>query len=172
MSDSNVRVTQLVAETAATEPAGARVTQLVAETAATEPAGALVSQFVVETLGWAPAAIAVSASPVMRGLTASGSLSTSSQATFTVTLSAVSIAPVSVHWATRAGTATSPADFVAASGILEIPAGSLTGTISVAVLADTQAPLDKSFSIVLSAPENVVLPAPASAVCVISTLRI
>jgi uncharacterized repeat protein (TIGR01451 family) len=56
---------------------------------------------------------------------------------FTVTLSAPSGTPTSITWSTAPGTATSGTDFTPASGTLVIPAGTLSGAITVDVLGDT-----------------------------------
>jgi hypothetical protein len=78
-------------------------------------------------------------------------------ATFTVTLSAVSLDDVSVQYATANGTATSPSDFANASGTATITAGSLSGTFSVDVIADTTPEVDETFLVNLTAPENATL---------------
>ncbi len=57
-------------------------------------------------------------------------------ATFTVTLSAASGKTVTVDYATANGTATSPADYTAASGTLTFTPGQTTKTIDVAVQGD------------------------------------
>lgn len=57
--------------------------------------------------------------------------------TFTVTLSGPSATNVSVNWMTTGGVATPGVDYTAASGTLIIPAGSLSGTITINVLGDT-----------------------------------
>ncbi len=55
---------------------------------------------------------------------------------FSVTMSPAASAPVTVDWATRDGTATAGADYVADSGTLTFAAGETEQTISVAVLED------------------------------------
>src|SRR5262249_46076125 len=70
---------------------------------------------------------------------------------FTVTLSAVSGQTVSVDYATANGTATTADnDYTAASGTLSIPAGSTTGTITVAVTGDTRNEINETFTVNLS----------------------
>jgi hypothetical protein len=76
---------------------------------------------------------------------------------FTVTLSAASITPVSVSYATGAGTATAGTDYVAASGTLTIPAGSIAGTITVVVNGDTTSEPNETFTLTLSNPVNATL---------------
>ena len=70
--------------------------------------------------------------------------------TFTVTLSGQSATPVSITWATAPGTATSGTDFTPASGTLEIPAGSLTGNITVNVTGDTAFEANETFFVNLT----------------------
>jgi uncharacterized repeat protein (TIGR01451 family) len=56
---------------------------------------------------------------------------------FTVTLSLPSSEPVLINYTTAPGTATSGTDYLPTSGTLSIPAGSLTGEITVNVVGDT-----------------------------------
>ncbi len=58
-------------------------------------------------------------------------------AAFTVTLSAVAGSDITVDYATQDGTAAAGSDYTATSGTLTIAAGSTTGTISVAIINDT-----------------------------------
>ncbi|HET9671520.1 MAG TPA: Calx-beta domain-containing protein [Actinomycetota bacterium] len=78
-------------------------------------------------------------------------------ATFTISLSSASGRPVSVSWATTAGTATAGTDHVAASGSRTIPAGSTTATVGVVVTGDTLDEDDETFGMALSAPSNATL---------------
>ena len=55
---------------------------------------------------------------------------------FPVTLSHVAADPVTVRYTTFDGTATQPADYIAASGTLTIPAGDTSATISVTIVDD------------------------------------
>jgi hypothetical protein len=76
-------------------------------------------------------------------------------ALFTVSLHHTNTAPVSVRFATRDGTArarttTTVGSYVTTSGILEIPAGALSGTIPVRILGTTGG----TFFMDLSAPVN------------------
>lgn len=57
-------------------------------------------------------------------------------AVFTVTLSAVSGRDVSVKYATANGSAAAGSDYTSATGTVNIPAGQLTGTISVPIIGD------------------------------------
>ncbi len=70
--------------------------------------------------------------------------------TFTVTLSAASVQNVSVDWAAANGTATSPADYTAASNTLTILAGNTTGSITVQVAKDSADEVDETFVVNLS----------------------
>ena len=75
-------------------------------------------------------------------------------ATFTVTLSAVSSLPVSVAFSTSNGTATSGADYTAATGTLNFAAGVTTQTITVPILEDTLNEVNETFNVSLANPTN------------------
>jgi hypothetical protein len=81
--------------------------------------------------------------------------------TFTVTLSAVYDAPVTVDYATADLTswyglsaATAGVDYTAASGTLTIPAGQPSGTITVLVTGDRLGEPDEPFFVILSNPTS------------------
>ena len=76
---------------------------------------------------------------------------------FTVTLSAVSPAPVTVDYATADGTATAGADYTAARGTLTFAAGKTTQTIAVAVLDDAHDEGEETMTLTLSRPAGAVL---------------
>ena len=72
---------------------------------------------------------------------------------FTVTLSAPSTSVVIVDYHTADSNATvADNDYVATSGTLSFPPGTLTMTITVGVIGDTLADYDEFFSVVLSNP--------------------
>ncbi len=72
---------------------------------------------------------------------------------FTVTLSAESGQDVLVPFSTANATAMAGQDYVAqTNGMLTIPAGQLTGTISIALLDDTADEPDQTFNVVLGTP--------------------
>ena len=73
-----------------------------------------------------------------------------SNAAFTVSLSAAATGPVTVAYATANGTATAGSDYVAGSGTLTIPTGSTSVTVNVAVNGDTAVEPDETFVINLS----------------------
>ncbi|HEX6184662.1 MAG TPA: Calx-beta domain-containing protein [Pyrinomonadaceae bacterium] len=74
---------------------------------------------------------------------------------FTVTLSHVSVSAVSVNYATSDGTATTAgSDYNAASGTLNVPAGSTSGTVSVQVNGDTTFESNETFNVTLSGATN------------------
>src|SRR5262249_38487383 len=75
-------------------------------------------------------------------------------ATFNVTLSAASILPVTVQYATANGTATAGSDYQARSGTLSIPTGKTTGTIAVPVTGDRLPEPDETFFVNLSGASN------------------
>ena len=76
---------------------------------------------------------------------------------FPVTLSAASGREVAVNWATTGDTATSPADFTAASGTLTVMPGETTATVAVATEDDTLDEPDETFTLTLSSPSNATL---------------
>lgn len=73
-------------------------------------------------------------------------------ATFDVRLSAASPSPVTVAFATAAGTATAGADFQPSSGTLTFAAGETIRSIPIAVVGDTQVEPDETFRVDLSSP--------------------
>ncbi len=76
---------------------------------------------------------------------------------FTVTREGDLAAPATVSWATEAGTATSGADFTAATGTLTFAAGESVKTIEIAVVADAVLEPAESLYVVLSAPSGTLL---------------
>lgn len=75
-------------------------------------------------------------------------------ATFTVSLSAISANTVTVNFATADGTATQPADYQANSGLLTFNPGDLTKTITILVNGDTLDEPSETFFVNLSNPVN------------------
>jgi hypothetical protein len=75
-------------------------------------------------------------------------------AVFTVALSAASGQTVTVSHATADGTATAGADYTATTGTTTIAAGSTTQTITVPILGDTTPEANETFVVNLSAPTN------------------
>lgn len=74
---------------------------------------------------------------------------------FTVTLSAASATPVTVAYQTADGSATTAdVDYLATSGTLTFPAGTLTQTITVDVQGDPTVEPNETFSVTLSAPSG------------------
>jgi hypothetical protein len=78
-------------------------------------------------------------------------------ATFTVTLSAAYDQPVTVGYATADVTTTAGSDYQATSGTLTIPAGQMTGTITVLVSGDRLVEPNETFFINLSSPTNAII---------------
>jgi chitinase len=74
----------------------------------------------------------------------------SAQMLFTVTLSRAAGSPVSVSYATQAGTASSGSDFTATSGTLSFAAGETSKTIGVTVQGDAAVEANETFNLVLS----------------------
>jgi len=72
------------------------------------------------------------------------------QATFNATLSHPVDRAVTVAYATQDGTALQVQDYVAKSGTLTIPAGLLSGTVSVAIVGDDVAEDEETFTLALS----------------------
>lgn len=75
-------------------------------------------------------------------------------AVFTVSLSAASLQTVSVDYSTPGNTATAGNDFVSTSGSLTFSPGQTTKTITVVINGDTQVEPDETFSVVLSNASN------------------
>lgn len=75
-------------------------------------------------------------------------------ATFTVTLSAANTSAVTVKYDTANGTATAGSDYQSASGTLTFAPGDTSKTITVAVNGDTVAEPDETFAVNLSNPTN------------------
>ncbi len=75
-------------------------------------------------------------------------------ATFTVSLSAASAKSVSVDFATADDSATQPADYAARSGTLTFAPGQTSKTVAVQVRGDTLDEPDERFSVNLSNPQN------------------
>jgi hypothetical protein len=78
-------------------------------------------------------------------------------AVFTVSLSAVSGLPATAYYYTQAGTATSGSDYDYTSNYLYIPAGQSSATITVPVLGDPIAEPDETFYLNLYSPSNATL---------------
>ena len=77
--------------------------------------------------------------------------------TFTVSLNALSSAPVTVQYATANGTATAGSDYTAASGTLTIPAGQISKAVSINVMGDTTNEPWEKFFVNLSNPTGATL---------------
>lgn len=77
--------------------------------------------------------------------------------TFTVSLNALSSAPVTVKYATANGTATAGNDYTAASGTLTIPAGQISKTVAIQVKGDTTNEARETFFVNLSNPVGATL---------------
>lgn len=73
---------------------------------------------------------------------------------FIVSLSKASTTPVTVKYATSNGTATSGADYVAASGTITFAAGETSKTINVGILGDTTVESNETLTVTLSAPSG------------------
>jgi len=79
-------------------------------------------------------------------------------ATFTVTLSAPSLQTVTVNYSTQNGTATAPSDYIAMSNqTVTIPAGQTTGSFTISVVGDTINETTENFFVNLSNPTNATL---------------
>ncbi len=79
---------------------------------------------------------------------------TTTNAVFTVSLSAASSLPVTVTAFTADGTANAGTDYVAKSNTVTINAGALSNTFSVVVLGDTTIEPNESFLVTLDSPIN------------------
>lgn len=76
---------------------------------------------------------------------------------FVISLSAPVAFPVSVNYATQNNAASSGNDYVATSGVLTIPAGATSGTITIFGLADTRNEVAEGFYVNLTNAANSVL---------------
>ena len=72
--------------------------------------------------------------------------------TFPVSLSNAAAMPVEIGYETRDGTAAAGADYGAASGVLTIPAGATSATITVETLDDALPEIDETMTLALTAP--------------------
>jgi hypothetical protein len=77
--------------------------------------------------------------------------------TFTVSLSNLSDSPVQVDYVTADDSATAGSDYTATSGILTIPAGDPSATISVPIKGDTTVEPDETFFVNLTNPTGATL---------------
>jgi len=87
-----------------------------------------------------------------------GGAGTTTELRFTVTLShATTTQPVSVSYRTAPDTATSPADFTAASGVVTFAPGQTTATVAVTIQGDSVVENDESFTLQLDDTVNAFL---------------
>ena len=84
-----------------------------------------------------------------------------------LTLSAPSGKDVEVLWATTDGTAESPADYAAATGHVEIPAGETEAIVHLAVNGDEVVEPAEAFDVTLTAPVNATLGQATAAVTIV-----
>ena len=77
--------------------------------------------------------------------------------TVTVELSATSDQDITVGWSTEDGTALAGEDYIAASGTLTIPAGSLTAQITLDITPDTVMEDDEVFWLYLASPVGAII---------------
>jgi large repetitive protein len=77
-----------------------------------------------------------------------------SDAVFTVTLSVASGRTVTINYATAAGTATTPSDFAATSGMLSFSPGQTAKTIAVPIIGDLADEPNETFTVSLTTPTN------------------
>ena len=75
-------------------------------------------------------------------------------AVFVVRLSPAATQNVTVSFATSNGTATAPADYTAASGVVTFTAGASTRNVPVAVVGDTTLEADETFQVTLTSPSG------------------
>jgi hypothetical protein len=79
------------------------------------------------------------------------------QATFTLTLSAPADLGLAVDYATAEATATDPEDFVATTGKVVFAAGERTKTVTVPVVAETAEEADETFTVTISGVDATVV---------------
>jgi hypothetical protein len=104
-------------------------------------------------------------------ITVAAPVSGSSLATFTLALSASSLTPVNITYATADGTALAGTDYGATAGTLTFAPGETIKTVVVPILGKTVAQPDMTFYLVLSNPYGAV-PPQFSALCTIVTSHI
>ena len=75
-------------------------------------------------------------------------------AVFTVTLSAASSQTVTANFATADGTASAPSDYASSSGVLSFTPGQTSQTITVSVVGDSVVETNETFLVNLSSPTN------------------
>ena len=83
-----------------------------------------------------------------------GAAGTTAKFTFTVSLSSPSGTATKVVWTTADQVAVAGSDYVAASGVLSIPAGAVSGTFMVTLKGDGVREASETFLINLSGPVN------------------
>jgi beta-glucanase (GH16 family) len=84
-----------------------------------------------------------------------------------VSLNITTTSAVRVSYATAGGTATTGSDFVAASGVVTIPAGSQAISLTVATVDDSASEANETFTITLATPVSATLASANSAVITI-----
>ncbi len=82
---------------------------------------------------------------------------TSSTFRFSVSLTAATSNPVTIHYSTTAGSALANTDFIPTTGTLTIPANQLQGNIDVTVTGDSLRKDDQDFYVQLDNPQNCTL---------------
>ncbi len=91
------------------------------------------------------------------GFAAAEGNSSTTTADFTVTLSAASSLPVTVDFATAAGSATAGSDYQAATGTLTFAPGERSKLVAVTIIGDTADESNETITLNLSNPVNVIL---------------
>jgi uncharacterized repeat protein (TIGR01451 family) len=99
----------------------------------------------------------------IQGVSVAEGNSGTTNAVFTVNLSGQSSYQTSVNYQTGDGTAQAGTDYAALTGILVLPPGTMSGSITVQVNGDTLYEADETFVVTLSNPTHAVLGTPAQA---------
>jgi hypothetical protein len=86
-----------------------------------------------------------------------GAAGTTTDSTFTLSLSAPSGQSVAVSYGTMDGTASAGTDYQAAAGVLSFPPGSVSGTVTVTVNGDDVREGDEAFLVNLTNPINTMI---------------
>ncbi len=92
------------------------------------------------------------------------------QALLTVTLSSASNQPITVNYATTAGTAKARKDYSTSSGTLTFAANTTTATLSIPILNDNLNEPNETFKVTLSNPTNATLQKATATVTITDTL--
>lgn len=93
--------------------------------------------------------------------------SATADAMFTISLSAASTDPVSVHYETADGTALSGSDYEATSGTVTIPGGTTSASVAIHLVGDAVYETDETFGLQIGEPINTDIGASSASVSIV-----